>query len=48
MDEQIEDFCYKVNLDHKYNIKLNAFVVPRLKQAISFIGLTLRYLKTAG
>jgi len=43
MDKQLEDYCYKVNLDHEYKLKLNPFVLPRLKQAIAFIGLSLRY-----
>ena len=39
-----EMFCYswKVKLNHQFPEKLNPFQMPRLKQAIEFIPLTMR------
>ncbi len=42
MDQEIEKYCWSVDLDHEYKEKLSAFIVPRFKQALEFVGLSLR------
>ena len=43
MDKQVQDYCWTLSLGHQFNEKFDPFVTPRFKQALSFIGLTLRY-----
>ena len=45
MEPDVKEFCWRVQLDHEFKEKLTPFTVPRLKQAIQFIGLSLRYLR---
>lgn len=45
MDEQELKYAWSVRLDHEFNEKLVPFQMPRLKQALAFIPLTMRYLK---
>lgn len=45
MDSIVEECCWSVKLNHEFNEKLLPFVMPRIKQAIAFIPLSLRYLK---
>jgi hypothetical protein len=42
MDEDIQEYCWKVSLGHEFKEKLVPFVTPRLKQILGFIGLSLR------
>ena len=44
MDKNIQDYCWTLKLSDGFKEKLSPFVMPRIKQAISFIGLTFRYL----
>jgi hypothetical protein len=41
----MQDYCWTLRLGHEFNEPLKPFVKPRLKQALSFIGLSIRYLK---
>lgn len=45
MEQNVKEFCWTVKLNHEFKEKLTPFTVPRLKQAIQFIGLSFRYLK---
>jgi non-lysosomal glucosylceramidase len=45
MDEQELKYSWSIRLDHKFNEKLVPFQMPRLRQALAFIPLTLRYFK---
>jgi hypothetical protein len=39
------DYCWSVKLNHEFPEKVNPFQMPRFKQAIEFIPLTLRYIR---
>ena len=45
MDESLREYCWCVKLNHEFKEKLTPFTLPRLKQAIAFMGLSFRYLK---
>ena len=45
MNEYLKDYCWNLRLDHVFNEKLSPFVLPSLKQATEFLGLSLRYKK---
>ena len=42
MNRHLEDYCWTVKLSFEYDVKLQAFVMPRIKQAIEFIPLSIR------
>jgi len=44
MDNSIEDICWSVQLNHEFKEKLLPFTMPKLKQAIAFLPLSLRLL----
>lgn len=45
MNEQLDHYSWKIKGNQKFANNLTPFVMPRLKQAIEFVGLSLRYLK---
>ncbi|CAF1102172.1 unnamed protein product, partial [Brachionus calyciflorus] len=45
MDRNLEDYCWTLKLSYECENKLEAFGMPRIRQAISFIPLSVRYLK---
>lgn len=42
MNTSLEEICWSVQLNHEFKEKLQPFVMPRLKQAIAFLPLSLR------
>ncbi len=43
MDSSLEEYCWSIPLNHEFKEKLLPFVMPRIKQAIAFLPLSLRY-----
>ena len=42
MNRNIEDYCWSIPLNHEFKQALQPFVLPRIKQAIAFLPLSLR------
>lgn len=42
MEKSLEEYCWSINLDREFTEKLKPFKLPRLKQALSFLGLSIR------
>lgn len=42
MEKQMQEFCWTLKVGHEFTQKLQAFVMPRVKQALEFIPLSFR------
>ena len=42
MDESIEKYTWKIKGDQEFAKNMSPFVMPRLRQAVEFLGLSLR------
>lgn len=45
MDKLTEEYCWSVKLNHKFTEKVKPFTAPRIRQALEFLPLSIRYLK---
>lgn len=45
MDQHVIDYSWSVKLDHSFKENMKPFTMPRIKQAIEFLPLSIRYLR---